>query len=243
MTGTKTNEREGTRAVHRHARVSAFKARSVLDLIRGRSLDQAYETLEFSERGPARLILKVLDSAAANAANNDGIPAEELYVSACYADEGPTLKRWRPRARGRATRIRKRTCHITVIVSRYDETELARRRARAEARTSRGTSTATEARRRRVERSKRRQAAEGSETSTEDAEELVDEADAALEDVESQVSQEVEEAVEEAAADDAADAAGDAAEESGEKAEIAAEVAADEAEQVDEAGRPEGDES
>ena len=73
---------------------------------------------------------KVLASAVANAGNNDGLDAEELYVSACYADEGTTLKRWRPRARGRATRIRKRTCHITVIVSRLPDDRLARRRAR-----------------------------------------------------------------------------------------------------------------
>jgi large subunit ribosomal protein L22 len=66
----------------------------------------------------------------ANAVNNVAIPADELYVSACFADEGPTLQRWRPRARGRATRIRKRTCHITVIVGRYEEDELTAIRAR-----------------------------------------------------------------------------------------------------------------
>ena len=74
---------------------------------------------------------KVLASAVANAVHNDGLDAEELYVSACYADEGSTLKRWRPRARGRATRIRKRTSHITIIVSRLPEDRIARRRARA----------------------------------------------------------------------------------------------------------------
>ena len=71
---------------------------------------------------------KVLGSAVANAEHNDEIVADELYVSACFADEGPTLKRWRPRARGRATRIRKRTCHITVIVSRLPEEERQRKR-------------------------------------------------------------------------------------------------------------------
>ncbi len=76
------------------------------------------------------MVAKVLASAVANARNNDQIDPDELFVSACYADEGTTLKRWRPRARGRATRIRKRTCHITVIVSRLPEDRLERRRAR-----------------------------------------------------------------------------------------------------------------
>ena len=125
MTGPKTNERPGVRAQHRHARMSATKARVVLDLIRGKSVAEARTILQFSERGAADAIIKVLDSAVANAANNNDIPPEELFVATAYADEGPTLKRWRPRARGRATRIRKRTCHITVIVSRYSDDQLA----------------------------------------------------------------------------------------------------------------------
>ncbi len=116
--GTKTNERPGTRAQVKYTRVSAYKAREVLDLIRGEPVARALEILEFAERDVAHVILKCLESAIANAEHNDQIPADELYVSACFADEGPTLKRWRPRARGRATRIRKRTCHITIIVSR-----------------------------------------------------------------------------------------------------------------------------
>jgi large subunit ribosomal protein L22 len=153
--GVKTNERPGTRAQVRYVRVSAYKAREVLDLIRNESYASAAEILEFSERAVARTIKKCLDSAAANAENNDGIPAEELYVSACYADEGPTLKRFRPRARGRAMRIRKRTCHITVIVSRYSPEELARLRARqATPGRARTTAAAADARRRRVERSR-----------------------------------------------------------------------------------------
>ncbi|MEE2768455.1 MAG: 50S ribosomal protein L22 [Actinomycetota bacterium] len=130
----KTNERPGTRATVRYARVSASKARPLLDEIRGLSTSGAAEVLAFSERAVARLIARCLDSAVANAVTNDGIPANELYVSACFADEGPTLQRWRPRARGRATRIRKRTCHITVIVTRYEDDELALRRAREAAR-------------------------------------------------------------------------------------------------------------
>src|SRR5690606_33281401 len=133
MTGLKTNERPGTRAQHRYARLSAYKARVVLDLIRGTTIAEADEILAFCERDAADVIRKVLDSAVANAEHNDEIPADELYVSACYADEGPTLKRWRPRARGRATRIRKRTCHITIIVSRLSADEVARMRAAADA--------------------------------------------------------------------------------------------------------------
>lgn len=133
MTAVKTNERPGTRAQHRYARLSAYKARVVLDLIRGTTIAEADEILAFCERDAADVIRKVLDSAVANAEHNDEIPADELYISACYADEGPTLKRWRPRARGRATRIRKRTCHITVIVSRLSADEIARMRAAADA--------------------------------------------------------------------------------------------------------------
>ncbi|MHB1509023.1 MAG: 50S ribosomal protein L22 [Acidimicrobiales bacterium] len=129
----KTNERPGTRAVLRHSRVSAYKAREVLDLIRGQDYGRATEILEYCERGVAEAIGKLLNSAAANARHNDGLEPEEMYVSACFADEGATLKRWRPRARGRATRIRKRTCHITVILSRLPDEQLARRRARVAA--------------------------------------------------------------------------------------------------------------
>lgn len=130
MPGLKTNEVPGTRAVLRHYRMSAYKARQVLDLIRGQDVDRAEEILRSTPREAARVVSKVLGSAVSNARNNDSIDPEELYVSACYADEGSTLKRWRPRARGRATRIRKRTCHITVIVSRLPEERLARSRAR-----------------------------------------------------------------------------------------------------------------
>lgn len=132
MTGPKTNERPGTRAVLRHYRMSPTKARQVLDLVRGHDVDRAEEILRTTPREAARVVSKVLASAVANAQHNDQLDPEELYVSACFADEGTTLKRWRPRARGRATRIRKRTCHITVIVSRLPEERLARRRSRAD---------------------------------------------------------------------------------------------------------------
>jgi large subunit ribosomal protein L22 len=124
----KTNERPGTRAVAMHVRMSASKARVVLDLIRNKDVATADEVLRFSERDAAIVIRKLLRSAVANAEHNDEQIPEDLFVSACFADEGKTLRRMRPRARGRATRIRKRSTHITVIVSRMPEAELQRRR-------------------------------------------------------------------------------------------------------------------
>ncbi len=133
MPGTRIDERPGTRAVLRHHRMSASKARQVLDLIRGQEVGRAADLLRATPREAADAVGRVLASAVANAVHNDGQDAEDLYVSACYADEGATLKRWRPRARGRATRIRKRTCHITVVVSRLPDERLARRRAERDA--------------------------------------------------------------------------------------------------------------
>ncbi len=150
MPGTKTNERPGTRAVLRYGRLSAYKVRQVLDLIRGQDVDRAAEILATCDREAATVVGKLLTSAVANAAHNDQLDAEDLYVSACYADEGSTLKRWRPRARGRATRIRKRTAHVTIIVSRMPDERIARRRARQAATSSQ--------RSRRVAGSRRRQA-------------------------------------------------------------------------------------
>jgi large subunit ribosomal protein L22 len=129
----KTNERPGTRAVLRYCRMSSFKAREVLDLVRGMEYSRAIEILDHTERSAATVIAKLLRSAAANAEHNDGLDPTDLYVSTAYADEGATLKRWRPRARGRATRIRKRTCHITVVLSLLPEEQLVRRRARVAA--------------------------------------------------------------------------------------------------------------
>ncbi len=168
MTAAKTNERPGTHAKASHIHTSAYKAREVLDLIRGKSYAEASEILDFSERGIAHEIKKVLDSAVANAEHNDSQVAEELFVSACYADEGPTLKRFRPRARGRASRIRKRTCHITVIVSRLAEATLEQLRERETAAGRSSSAQATGARRSRVERSKAR--AEAKEAEAKEAE-------------------------------------------------------------------------
>ena len=133
MPGVKTNEREGTRAVLRHSRMSASKVRQVLNLIRGQDVTLAAEILANGDREAATVVGKVLASAVANAAHNDFQNPDELYVSACYADEGTTAKRWRPRARGRATRIRKRSSHITIIVSRLPADKLELRRKRMEA--------------------------------------------------------------------------------------------------------------
>ena len=128
MTGPKLNEksfvageRSGTKAQAKYVRSSASKARAVLDLIRGLDVVAADEVLQFTDRHIAHDVRKVLASAVANAVNNDEQDAGELYVIACFADEGPTLRRFRPRARGRATRINKRTCHITVIVARMTD--------------------------------------------------------------------------------------------------------------------------
>jgi len=160
MPGVKTNEREGTRAVLRHSRMSASKVRQVLNLIRGQDVTLAAEILANGDREAATVVGKVLASAVANAVHNDGQDAEELYVSACFADEGSTLKRWRPRARGRATRIRKRTSHITIIVSRMPDERIARRRAKQSA--------AGAQRSRRVASSRRSRQAEAPSTATTD---------------------------------------------------------------------------
>ena len=183
MTATKTNERPGTRAVHRHSGMSASKARQVLDLIRGEDVQRAAEILNGTEREAAEVIGKVLASAVANAAHNDQQNPEELYVSACYADEGTTMKRWRPRARGRATRIRKRTCHITIIVSRLPADKLELRRRRMEA-VSANRSRRVDASRRRADlsgRLSRRRAAQAEKAAAEVAEDAEeDQTDQAL---------------------------------------------------------------
>ena len=135
MPGVKTNESpakarktgqrgpadQTTHAYAHYVRTSAWKVRVVLDLIRGHDVAEAANILRLCERDAAHDIAKVLHSAVANASHNDGVPAEELYVSACFADEGPTIKRFRPRARGRTGQILKRTCHITIVVGRLPD--------------------------------------------------------------------------------------------------------------------------
>jgi large subunit ribosomal protein L22 len=109
------------RAHAKHIRQSPYKVRRVLDLVRGLPVEEARHVLAFTDRRAADPVAKVLNSAVANAEHNFALDSDELVVAEAFADEGPTLKRWRPRARGRATRIRKRTCHITIVVSEEDE--------------------------------------------------------------------------------------------------------------------------
>ena len=111
MAETATQE---VRAQAKWVRTSPRKARLVVEHIRGRSVPEARTVLAFTTRAAARDVEKVLRSAIANAEANHGLVGDDLYVSAAYVDEGPTLKRWRARARGRAAQIRKHTCHITV---------------------------------------------------------------------------------------------------------------------------------
>ncbi|MFA5843747.1 MAG: 50S ribosomal protein L22 [Coriobacteriia bacterium] len=110
-----------TRAVARYVRVSPRKARLVVDLVRGKSATDAAAILKFTPRAAAEDVGKVLKSAVANAEKNLKIPADSLLVSQAFVDEGPTLKRMRPRAMGRAFRINKRTSHITIVVKQREE--------------------------------------------------------------------------------------------------------------------------
>jgi large subunit ribosomal protein L22 len=109
------------KAQARFVRQSPYKVRRVLDLVRGLPVEEAEHVLRLTQRGATEPVAKVLRSAVANAEHNHALDADELVVAEAFADEGPTLKRYRPRARGRATQIRKRTSHITIIVS--DRTE------------------------------------------------------------------------------------------------------------------------
>lgn len=106
-----------TSAILRGARVSAQKARLIADQVRGKQVDKALDFLSFCEKKPAKLVKKVIESAIANAENNEGANVDELKVAQIYVDEGMVMKRIMPRAKGRADRILKRTCHITVKVS------------------------------------------------------------------------------------------------------------------------------
>src|SRR5258706_1652021 len=106
----------GARAVAKHVRVSATKARRVVNLVRGMPAKDALTVLQFATQAASEPVYKVLASAIANAENNERLDPDSLLVSEAFVDEGPTLKRFRPRAQGRAYRIRKRTCHITIAV-------------------------------------------------------------------------------------------------------------------------------
>jgi large subunit ribosomal protein L22 len=109
------------KAQARYVRVTPSKARRVVDLIRGLHVEEARRVLQFTPRAAATPVRKVLDSAVANAEHNFSLDADGLFVERAFVDEGPTLKRFRPRALGRAYRVRKRTSHITVIVNSREE--------------------------------------------------------------------------------------------------------------------------
>lgn len=152
MTGPKLNEanrvagsKGGTRAVLRNLRMSTSKVRVVLDHVRGLDVRSADNVLALMQRDAARDVRKLLASAVANAVHNDEQDVERLYVKACFADEGATLKRFRPRAKGRAGAINKRTCHVTVVVDamdgqilqRFEDREAARASSRASSKAAR----------------------------------------------------------------------------------------------------------
>ena len=132
------------RAQAKYVGISARKARVVLEHVRGRTVPEARTVLAFTQRAAARDIEKVLRSAVSNAEANHGLIGDELVVHAAFADGGPTLKRWRARARGRVNRIRKRSCHITVILEPAARESLAGRRSvRAEEKTDKPNSEAS----------------------------------------------------------------------------------------------------
>jgi large subunit ribosomal protein L22 len=110
------NRDKRPRAVARHIRISPYKVRTVLDVIRGMEVKKAVAVLQNMSKGGAQAVLKVVNSAAANAENNLGMNPDDLMIAECYADQGPTLKRMQPMAHGRGFRILKRTSHITVVL-------------------------------------------------------------------------------------------------------------------------------
>ena len=109
------------RAVARYVRIAPRKVRLVIDLVRGKKVDEALTILEFTPKRAAKVVKKLIQSAVANAEQNPDVDVDNLYIKRIYADEGPTLKRIRPRAVGRAYLIRKRTSHITVILDELEQ--------------------------------------------------------------------------------------------------------------------------
>ena len=123
-------ERPEVRASAQYLRVAPRKARLVVEHIRGRSVPEARTVLAFTPRAAAREVEKILASAVANAEANHGLIGDDLIVSAAYVDEGPVIKRWRARARGRVARIQKKTCHVTIRLAPAEADGAARRRPR-----------------------------------------------------------------------------------------------------------------
>jgi large subunit ribosomal protein L22 len=115
------------RAIARQLRVSPMKARRVVDLIRGLDVAAARDVLAFAPQGAAEPVLKVLNSAAANATNNHQLQERDLVIVEARVDEGPTMKRIRPRAQGRAYRVRKRSCHVTIVVAEAEDEKASRK--------------------------------------------------------------------------------------------------------------------
>jgi len=113
---TLLGDQPGAFASARFVRITPMKARRVVDMVRGMSVEEARPLLKFAPQSAAETVLKVLNSAVANAETTEGLATGDLVVSVAQVDEGPTMKRWRPRAQGRATRINKRTSHITLVV-------------------------------------------------------------------------------------------------------------------------------
>ena len=116
MQELETEVRNEARATLRYTRISARKVKIVADLIRGKNIDEALAIVKFTPKASSEIIEKLLKSAIANAENNHNMKHEKLYVAEIYANQGPTLKRIRPAAKGSAVRIRKRTSHITIVV-------------------------------------------------------------------------------------------------------------------------------
>lgn len=151
-----------TKATLRYLQVSPFKIRQVLPLIRGRSVEEAERVLEVCERDAAADVLKVLESAIANAGHNRSIPPDELYVSLAFCDEGPTRNHGQARARGRYFRVRKRSSHLTIVVARLTDEQLETRRGRDETSGGgRGREIRSRVERVRASRAAARRAAEG----------------------------------------------------------------------------------
>jgi large subunit ribosomal protein L22 len=113
---TLLGDQPGAYASARFVRITPMKARRVVDMVRGMSVEEARPLLKFAPQAAAETVLKVLNSAVANAETTEGLATGDLVISVAQVDEGPTMKRWRPRAQGRATRINKRTSHITLVV-------------------------------------------------------------------------------------------------------------------------------
>lgn len=116
-------DQPGAFASARFVRITPLKARRVVDLVRGLPVDEALSLLQFAPQAASETVYKVLESAIANAVSTEGLDRDDLVVSIAMVDEGPTMKRWRPRAQGRATRINKRTSHITLVVQPADVVE------------------------------------------------------------------------------------------------------------------------